>query len=138
MWRKYNFFKKSIDILEQICYNMCIIEMEVIYMNENIKKQIEGCNSKKQVLDILNKNKIQYRLDNEMIKTLIDNGCAKTKALDLWVDEVIRIYYSKLDKCYVVQKWNKYKRVYTGNKRVIPTCYGNTTEIDDYVDIKVK
>ena len=138
MWRKYNFFKKSIDILEQICYNMCIIEMEVMYMNENIKKQIEGCNSKKQVLDILNKNKIQYRLDNEMIKTLIDNGCAKTKALDLWVDEITRIYYSKLDKCYVVQKWNKYKRVYTGNKRVIPTCYGNTTEIDDYVDIKVK
>lgn len=138
MWRKYNFFKKSIDILEQICYNMYIIEMEVIYMNENIKKQIEGCNSKKQVLDILNKNKIQYRLDNEMIKTLIDNGCAKTKALDLWVDEVTRIYYSKLDKCYIVQKWNKYKRVYTGNKRVIPTCYGNTTEIDDYVDIKVK
>ena len=138
MWRKYKFFKKSIDILEQICYNMCIIEMEVMYMNENIKKQIEGCNSKKQVLDILNKNKIQYKLDNEMIKTLIDNGCAKTKALDLWVDEVTRIYYSKLDKCYVVQKWNKYKRVYTGNKRVIPTCYGNTTEIDDYVDIKVK
>ena len=138
MWRKYNFFKKNIDILEQICYNMCIIEMEVIYMNENIKKQIEGCNSKKQVLDILNKNKIQYRLDNEMIKTLIDNGCAKTKALDLWVDEITRIYYSKFDKCYVVQKWNKYKRVYTGNKRVIPTCYGNTTEIDDYVDIKVK
>ena len=138
MWRKYNFFKKSIDILEQICYNICIIEMEVMYMNENIKKQIEGCNSKKQVLDILNKNKIQYRLDNEMIKTLIDNGCAKTKALDLWVDEVTRIYYSKLDKCYIVQKWNKYKRVYTGNKRVIPTCYGNTTEIDDYVDIKVK
>ena len=109
-----------------------------MYMNENIKKQIESCNSKKQVLDILNKNKIQYRLDNEMIKTLIDNGCAKTKALDLWVDEVTRIYYSKLDKCYVVQKWNKYKRVYTGNKREIPTCYGNTTEIDDYVDIKVK
>ena len=98
-------------------------------MNESIKRQIEDCNSKKQVLDILNKNKIQYRLDNEMIKTLIDNG---------WVDEVTRIYYSKLDKCYVVQKWNKYKRVYTGNKRVIPTCYGNTTEIDDYVDIKVK
>lgn len=138
MWRKYNFFKKSIDILEQICYNMYIIEMEVMYMNENIKKQIEGCNSKKQVLDILNKNKIQYKLDNEMIKTLIDNGCAKTKALDLWVDEITRIYYSKLDKCYIVQKWNKYKRVYTGNKRVIPTCYGNTTEIDDYVDIKVK
>ena len=109
-----------------------------MYMNENIKKQIEDCNSKKQVLDILNKNKIQYRLDNEMIKTLIDNGCAKTKALDLWVDEITRIYYSKFDKCYVVQKWNKYKRVYTGNKRVIPTCYGNTTEIDDYVDIKVK
>ena len=107
-------------------------------MNENIKRQIEDCNSKKQVLDILNKNKIKYRLHNEMIKTLIDNGCAKTKALDLWVDEVTRIYYSKLDKCYVVQKWNKYKRVYTGNKRVIPTCYGNTTEIDDYVDIKVK
>ena len=138
MWRKYNFFKKSIDILEQICYNMCIIEMEVMYMNESIKRQIEDCNSKKQVLDILNKNKIQYRLDNEMIKTLIDNGCARTKALDLWVDEVTRIYYSKLDKCYIVQKWNKYKRVYTGNKRVIPTCYGNTTEIDDYVDIKVK
>lgn len=107
-------------------------------MNENIKKQIEGCNSKKQVLDILNKNKIQYKLDNEMIKTLIDNGCAKTKALDLWVDEITRIYYSKFDKCYIVQKWDKYKRVYTGNKRAIPTCYGNTTEIDDYVDIKVK
>ena len=43
--------------------------MEVMYMNENIKKQIEDCNSKKQVLDILNKNKIQYKLDNEMIKT---------------------------------------------------------------------
>ena len=106
-------------------------------MNDSIKEQIENCKTSKQVLDILKKNKIKYKIDNEQIATSIDNGTPKTKALDLWLDDTTRIYYSKREG-YRVQKWNKYKQVYNGKKRVIPICYGKTIEVDDYELIKIK
>lgn len=108
-------------------------------MNNEIKSKIINCKNAKQVLKILNDNKIKYILDNEMIETTIENHIPKSKALDLkLVNENIRIYYSNYDKCYNVQNLVEYKIIKTGKKRVIPTCYGHTTTIDDYITIKVE
>jgi hypothetical protein len=108
-------------------------------MNIDIKEldsKLLECKSSKQVIKLLKDLGIKYSIDDEMVDTAIRNGTPKTKAI--WVDIMISRYskividYSKWDKCFETRKYHTVVDIPNGKKRVIPTCYGFTTEIDDY------
>jgi hypothetical protein len=105
--------------------------------NMDLDNELLKCKNAKQVYDLLKRLKIKYEVDMEMIQTFIDNGTPKTKAVCIWVNyHKTKVFYDKLDKCYTTLNYNQYKIVKTGKKKVIPTCYGYTTETDDYEYIK--
>lgn len=95
---------------------------------ENIENYVSKCKTAKQVIEFLNKNGIKYT-DNSLEGNY---NAPKTKDLDILLNDFIRIYYSKYDKCYIVQKRVKYTEIPNGNKRTIPICYGHYKTINDY------
>ena len=103
---------------------------------EELKNRIDTCKTKKQVLEVLKKMNLKYKVDEEMEQTALDNGTPKTKNCDLWVDKKTRIYFSKYYNYYVVQKWERYNIIKTGNKKQVPSCYGYFNEIDETIEVK--
>ena len=77
-------------------------------MNEKIKRQIEQCKTKKQVMEILKKNNIGIvRDDSDEV------GC-----FSVWLDNFTRIY-KPIKRNMKVQKWYKVTMKYSG----IPTFF---------------
>ena len=104
---------------------------------DSLKDAVESATSRKQVLDILNKNKIKYR-ETEPVEWLIERGDPKTKALDIEMDDGFRrIYYSKYDKQYILQERKKMTLIPNGKKRKVPINEGVYEWIDDY-DTKIE
>lgn len=72
-------------------------------MTDAVKNEIEKCRTKKQVMEILRKNRINVIRD-----TSDEVGC-----FSVWVDDTIRIYKPK-GRNMTVQKWKKVDMSYSG------------------------
>ena len=78
-------------------------------MNEEIKKKIEQCKTRKQVMEILKQNNIRIIRDNSE-----EVGC-----FSVWIDEFTRIY-KPLHMNMKVQAWSKVDMNYSG----VPVFFG--------------
>ena len=78
-------------------------------MNEEIKKKIEQCKTRKQVMEILKQNNIKIVRDDSD-----DVG-----SFSVWIDEFTRIY-KPIHRNMKVQTWRKVDMNYSG----VPVFFG--------------
>lgn len=97
-----------------------------------LENEIESAKTRKQVLDILDKNNIPYKDQTEFDRF---NSASKTKELDVIMDDGFRrIYYLK-NRGYIFQKRKKIEEVLNGKKRKIPINETTYAIVNDY-DLK--
>lgn len=77
---------------------------------DSIRKEIDRCRTKAQVLKVLKENGLQIIRDDSK-----EVGC-----FSIWVDEFTRIYKPYKSKFMKLQKWQKVKYQYSG----IPVFFG--------------
>ena len=78
-------------------------------LTDEIKKQIESCKTKKQVMEILKRNNIKIIRDNSD-----EVGC-----FSVWIDELTRIY-KPMHRNMKVQTWKIISMSYSG----VPVFFG--------------
>lgn len=87
-----------------------------------LKDGLSNCKTDKHVLALLKKYDLPIK----------ENKTKESSYFNIWLDSQTRIY--KSGKVYKLQKWNKHES--TGiEKRIIPTCYGYTKEIESHITI---
>lgn len=80
-------------------------------LHPNMVKQIEACKTAKQVLDLLDENKIE----------VVKDDSDEVDSFSIWLDETTRIYQPYKSKTMKVQTWSKINMVYSG----IPVYFGH-------------
>ena len=78
-------------------------------LTDEIKRQIESCKTKKQVMEILKRNNIKIIRDNSD-----EVGC-----FSVWIDELTRIY-KPMHRNMKVQTWKIISMSYSG----VPVFFG--------------
>lgn len=79
-----------------------------------IVEAIEACKTPGQVLDILDKNKIEVFMDDS-------DEVGDGTGFSIWLDETTRIYQTYIRKEMKVQYWTRCKMEYSG----IPVYFGH-------------
>ena len=80
----------------------------------SIEKDIRNCRTAKQVKALLSRHGITVHKDDTADACGISN-IPITKALNLWLDETTRVYYTRHG--YQIQKWKKGQRKVAGSRR---------------------
>ena len=102
---------------------------------DSLEKGIEEAKTKNQVLDLLNKNQIPYKEIKDS-SVYLDDKTPKTKALDVEMDEGFRrIYYSRFDKGYILQKRQRVDYQDTGKKKKVLINENTYTTLPEYKTI---